>query len=345
MKSNLSQNNKELLYQWLLDSGEPWTRYRTMIDLLEMSHDHSQVQNARNDLLSHLKVQELISDCSQFPGYPLKRHNDARHVIHKLAVLADFGIKSFDPGMQEIIREIMDHQTSHGAFQILLNIPTVFGGTGEDMWSWILCDFPLLLYSLIALGLAQEEDVRKSIHYLESLVDENGYRCRASQDLGKFRGPGRKSDPCPIANLYTLKALSMAPEKISSSATNPACEVILRHWEYRGEIKLFLFGVGTDFNKLKYPFIWYDILHVAEVLSRFPSLYQDNRFVDLITAIRKMAGVDGRYVPGSMYQAWKGWSFADKKNPSPWLTFLVLRILKRIENMVRLEAQAQELET
>ncbi len=29
--------------------------------------------------------------------------------------------------------------------------------------------------------------------------------------LGKFRGPGRKDDPCPVANLYALKALSLFP--------------------------------------------------------------------------------------------------------------------------------------
>ena len=31
-----------------------------------------------------------------------------------------------------------------------------------------------------------------------------------------------------------------------------------------------------------------------------------------------------------MYRAWKDWSFADKKHPSPWLTFLALRVLKRV---------------
>jgi hypothetical protein len=34
-----------------------------------------------------------------------------------------------------------------------------------------------------------------------------------------------------------------------------------------------------------------------------------------------------------MYKPWKSWSFADKKNPSPWLTFLVLRIQKRLGQM------------
>ncbi len=35
----------------------------------------------------------------------------------------------------------------------------------------------------------------------------------------------------------------------------------------RGQKKYFLFGIGTDFHKLKYPLIWYDILHVSDVLQ------------------------------------------------------------------------------
>jgi hypothetical protein len=31
-----------------------------------------------------------------------------------------------------------------------------------------------------------------------------------------------------------------------------------------------------------------------------------------------------------MYRDWKDWSFADKKHPSPWLTFLIYRVFKRI---------------
>ena len=132
-------------------------------------------------------------------------------------------------------------------------------------------------------------------------------------------------------------------KKINSDAAHFASEALLNHWELRGKLKLYLFGIGTVFHKLKYPFIWYDILHVAEVLSHFPFLYQDIRFVELISKVSEQASGDGRYVPGSMYQAWKGWSFADKKNPSPWLTFLVLRILKRIENQVPLRTLSQGL--
>jgi len=51
---------------------------------------------------------------------------------------------------------------------------------------------------------------------------------------------------------------------------------------------------------------------------------------DMVGTITQQANEDGRYTATSMYRAWKGFSFADKRHPSPWLTFLVLRIQKRI---------------
>jgi hypothetical protein len=50
----------------------------------------------------------------------------------------------------------------------------------------------------------------------------------------------------------------------------------------------------------------------------------------MIDELAKHADEEGCYTFSYMYRAWKGWSFADRKRPSPWLTFLVLRILKRI---------------
>ena len=41
--------------------------------------------------------------------------------------------------------------------------------------------------------------------------------------------------------------------------------------------------------------------------------------------------MEGGYEAGSTYKAWKGWSFTDKKQPSPWLTFLALRTQQRID--------------
>jgi len=334
------------LMQWLLESDEPWTRYRTLVDLLDRAEDDPEVQAARAEMLAHPQVQALIAEAATWPGYPLKRHNDAKHPIYKFSTLADFGQRADDPGpvlshaLSEAegvvegiaagIEAVMAHQSPEGAFQSLMNVHKRYGGTGEDTWTWMLCDTPTLLYALLAFGLGKDERVQRAVDHLISLVDENGWRCVAAPELGKFRGPGRKEDPCPIVNVYALKALSQVPELLDSPATRTGAEMLLWHWEHQTERKIYLFGIGTDFRKLKYPFVWYDILHVVDVLSRFSFVHADPRFQEMVDTITAQADENGRYTASSMYRAWKDWSFADKKNPSPWLTFLVLWAQRRM---------------
>ena len=324
--------NNDLL-EWLIESEEPWTRYRTYIDLLEIPGEAARVQSARAEMIRHPQIQNMIQEANTWPGYAIKRHNDAAHPIYKFSTLADFGLMASDPAMQTGITSIMEHISETGAFQSLINIPKAFGGTNEDLWTWVLCDSPTLLYTLNEFGLGADARVQKASKHLMSLVDENGWRCKSDTALGKFRGPGKKSDPCPIANVYALKALSRMPEKNESAAIKAGIEMLLSHWENRGKDKMYLFGIGSDFCKLKYPFVWYDILHVADTLSRFPITHKDPRFQEMVDVITNRADENGRYTATSMYRAWKGWSFADKKEPSPWLTFLVLRIQKRIAIM------------
>jgi len=66
------------------------------------------------------------------------------------------------------------------------------------------------------------------------------------------------------------------------------------------------------------------------MLSQINRVKTDPRFLEMIDIIRDKANSDGLYTPESIWMAWKGWDFAQKKQPSPWITFLVLRILKRI---------------
>jgi hypothetical protein len=317
--------------QWLLESEDPWTRYRTLVDLLDRPEDAPEVQTARAEMLAHPQVQDLITEAVAWPGYALRRHNDAKHPIYKWSTLADFGVRASDPGINAGIEAVMAHQSPEGAFQSLVNIPKTFGGTGEDTWTWVLCDAPTLLYALLTMGLGDDERVRQAVEHLVGLVDENGWRCVGAPELGKFRGPGRKNDPCPIANVFALKALSQVPALLDSPATRTGVEMLLWHWEHQTERKVYLFGIGTDFRKLKYPFVWYDILHAVDVLSRFPFVHADPRLREMVETITAQANREGRYTAGSMYRAWQGWSFADKKHPSPWLTFLALRGQRRME--------------
>ena len=313
--------------EWLLQ-GEPWVKYNTLKELLGKSENAPEVRDARKAMIAHPLVKALQDEVSEWPWYPLKRHNDANHPLHKLAILSDFGISSDDPGINHSIEKIVVDQSLEGAFQIDMLIPTRFGGSGKPEKLWMACDAPVTLNSLLKMGLHNHEGVQNAIQHLASLVCEKGVLCTGANP--KFRGPGRKDDPCPYATLLTTKALTHIPE-FKSEALKGA-EMLLSHWEHQKERKLYLFGIGTDFKKLKYPFVWYDILHVADVLSRIDAVRNDERLRELIDTIISKQDVNGRFTPESVWMAFKNWDFGQKKTPSFWMTFLVARIVKRIYN-------------
>jgi hypothetical protein len=222
----------------------------------------------------------------------------------------------------------MEHQSLSGPFQVLMNISKSYGGTGEDQWAWVLCDAPLLVYALGKSGLARDPRIQSAAAYLVGLVRDNGWPCAG--DLGKFRGPGRKDDPCPFANLAMLKALSVMPEWRDSDAAKKGVESQLHLWETRREQHPYMFYMGTDFCKLKAPLVWYDVLHALDTLSRFPWIGDDPRLRDMASIVAGKQDADGRFTPESVWQAWSGWEFGQKKQPSRWLTLLATRALSTI---------------
>ena len=316
---------------WLCEQA-PWVRYRTRIDLLDKSKDNPEVKRDYEELINHQLIKTLLQEIQEWPGQPMKRHNDAKLLFHKLVFLADLGISKDNPLVAQVIKKILASQSREGPFQIIGNIPTVFGGSGQDELIWMLCDAPLVTYALVKLGVNNDTNVQKSIDYLLSLIKDFGWPCAATTTLGKkFKGPGKRTDPCPYANLIMLKLISVIPELHNSHEAKKGAEVLLTLWEYRKEVKYFLFGMGTDFKKLKAPMIWYDILHVTDVLSHYKWTHNDKRFVDMIQLLQTHADENGRYKASSAWRAWKDWDFGQKKTASGWITFLVYRILRRIK--------------
>jgi hypothetical protein len=317
------------LYEWLLE-GAPWVEYRTRIDLLQQSEDEPEVREAKKRIKGHPQIKALLAELKKWPGPALKSHKDAAHLIHKLVFIADVGLSMEDKDIEIIVSKILKCRSPEGPFEVILNIPTHFGGTGTDTLSWILCDAPAVIFALIEFGLIDNMQVIKAVEHLAPLIRDNGWPCFASPVMGKFRGPGRKDDPCPYANLLMLKVLSRLPDRNDSRESRVGIESALSLWELRKEKKPYLFAMGTDFKKLKAPLIWYDILHVTDVLTRFPFLKNDERLCEMIDIIKAKKDNNGYYKAESVWRAWKDWDFGQKKTPSKWITFLSHRITSRL---------------
>jgi hypothetical protein len=313
----------------------PWTEFRTRIDLLDEPADSKNVMLAREKMIKHSSVELVVNELTNWPGTVLSSHKSAGQHYHKLSFLADIGVKHDDPKINIIIEKVFEHTSNQGPFQLPMNIPTHFGGTGQDQYAWALCDAPITVYSLAKMGLTNDERVIKAKDYLINLGRKNGYPCVASPELGKFRGPGKKDDPCPYATLIMLKLLNLYETDRSSDYAKDSIDSLLNLWENSLTQRPYIFYMGNDFRKLKAPFIWYDILHLADTLSNFSHAKRDKRFMEIVDLIFQKVDSNGLFTPESVWQAWKGWDFGQKKKPSAWLTFLVYRIKKRLESNIQ----------
>lgn len=315
--------------RWMLH-GPAWIRYNVLINLLDRKREDPQVISSYTDTINDPNIISLLADVQDWEHILLKRHNNASHPIHKLNFLANIEISPQEPGIQSAIRKILKHRSKEGPFQVLSNYPTNFGGSGVDEWLWCLCDAPLTIYILIKFGLGNSEIVLSALKYLNSLIRDNGWPCAVCKSLGKFRGPGKKSDPCPYANLLMLKVNALINDPIYEENINIGIETILGLWEHSREKRPYLFKMGTNFRKLKVPFIWYDILHILDVLSQYKQTYRDPRFQSMLDVVRSKSGIDFRITSESIWTKWKGWEFCQKQKPSMWVTFSILRILRRV---------------
>ena len=315
---------------WML-VGEPWIEYRTRRDLLGQSEKDPQVKSVRKSMLANTQVQDLVAELSGWPGTVISSHKSASQPFHKLTFIADLGLVASDPGVDVIVARILEHQAVEGPFELPMNIPEHYGGTGHDQWAWALCDAPLIVYALVKFGLENEPVVQAAIKYLTGLVRDNGWPCVVSKELGKFRGPGRKDDPCPFATLAMLKTLSEIEALRDSPACHTGADALLALWSESTTRHPYMFYMGTDFRKLKVPFVWYDLMHVLDVLSRFSWLKEDPRFLDMLDMLKSKADRQGRFTLDSIWTAWKSWEFGQKKEPSRWLTLLAWRIIGRVE--------------
>jgi hypothetical protein len=314
---------------WLLE-GEPFVEYRTRRDLLGQTEEDPSVRSARASMLAEPRLTGLVNDLTAWPGKVIASHKSSSQPFHKLTFIADLGLNTGDNGVDRIVSAILEHRSDEGPFQLPMDVAQHHGGTGAEAWAWALCDAPLLVYALAKMGLSEDRTVRIAIDHLNALVRDNGWPCVVSKELGTFRGPGRKDDPCPFATLGMLKALAEFDDLRDGPACHVGAETLLTLWDESEKRHPYMFHMGTDFRKLKAPFVWYDLLHVLDVLSKFPWLADDPRLQDMVAVLLSKADSQGRFMPESVWTPWREWEFGQQREPSRWITVLASRIFKRV---------------
>ena len=312
---------------FILENGEAWLQFATRKNLRKESKES--LADLKLQALSEPKIKAYLSDITDFHSILVSNHKNPDLPIHKLLFLLDIGFNTDVSEIQTAIDKIMENKDSNGIYQSLTNIPKHFGGSGEDIFGWCLCDAPLLLFALLKAGLDYEKYIKQGVDYLVGFHQDYGFPCTVSKEFGKFRGPGRKDDPCPYASLIMLKLLTAIPEYSGSDIARETAEALLSLWENSLDRHPYMFYMGTDFRKLKAPAMWYDIVSVVDVLSRVDSVKVDVRFIEMVSLIKSKQDSNGLFTPEAVFQKFKGWDFGQKKSSSPYLTYLCYQILER----------------
>ncbi len=332
MTQNISWLNKlnSNPIPWLLESN-PWTRYRILLDLLDYSKDHKEVITARKELINHPFVNTILTELSDWMPKAATRNNDPQIHYFKLRMLADFGLSKRDKGISAIKQKAITHVIdNHFACR---GVEPSRPKKGEkytkpnlldDVWHISPCNSPMITYALKALGF-DDAPVKKAIKALrDAWNSEIGWFCHYFFVDSQFK---REQAGCPMAGLMALELFSLVPELKESIYAQNAFVPLVYHKNLGKSI--YYFGRSKKFWTFKYPFVWYNGLYLVDVLSRFSFTKDSPLLSECINWIESNQDSQGRFKATSIFLPYKQWDFGQKKEPSPWITFLCCRILKR----------------
>lgn len=180
------------------------------------------------------------------------------------------------------------------------------------------------------LGLLEDSRLQRAYDWLIKRQRlDGGFWCK---DTGQIDGPREKEPSCAMATMFALGALAQNPELRNGETAKKGVDFLFECWQNRGKIKYAGHDsqVGKDWHKLKYPFTDYKILKFLDVLSQFDHAKQRLQESEMVKLLLSKQDEGGRFTPESIHKVWLDFDFGQKERPSRWITFLALRIVKRI---------------
>jgi len=307
---------------WLLE-GDPWVRFRTLVDLLDKNENEGEVIQTKKEIVQHPLMKKIFKKQNKdgywgvpkdiFTWWPKK---DTTFWL--LPILADFAFTKEDKKVARACEYVFNLQLESGGFA------SFYPGKAAD------CHTAILLEPLAKMGFSDDARLKKAYQWLVSRQrQDGGWWCKDTAQIGR---PREKEPSCAFATTFVLGAVGQNPLLKKNKVAERGVEFLFQCWENKGKIKYAGHDsqIGTGWEKLKYPFTDYRILKCLDTLSGFKFTKNDPRFKDMIHMLASKRDPSGRFTPESIHLVWSDFDFGQKEKPSRWITFLALRILKRI---------------
>jgi hypothetical protein len=290
------------------------------------------VQAARQRMLCDPGAVSLRGRAGRSPGAVIASHKSASQPFHRLNFLARSRcLRADDAGMAPLIAQIVQQRSPEGPVPRCrcrhVWSSAQSGGPGRCATRRCWCT------ALIRFGLEGRPEVEAALAAPGRAGAREPLAMRRSRRRWRrFRRPGRREDRA-VRPVWPRSRRSPSARR-REEQRRPACtgaETLLALWaDSRTPSATCSTWAQTSAGR-KRRWRGYDLLHVLDVLSRFPWLAGDARLQDMLAVLRQKGDEAGRFTPESVWTAWKDWEFGQKRAPSRWLTLLCWRVIRRIE--------------
>jgi len=320
-KLSLKKQAESIPLDWLL-SGEPFVRYRTLVDLLDKDREDKEVLAVERLVAKHKLVKQLLAKQNEdgYWGTPediFKWWPKTDTTFWLLGVLAGFGFRKENKKIARAAEYVFSTQHPSGGF-----------GCGPPLKPYD-CFTGILAEALARLGYADDARLQNAYDWLlQRQRGDGGFWCK---NTGQPGGPRESEPSCAFGSLCVLGAFAVHPAFRRKAITTKTGEFLLECWQNRTRVKYAGHDsqIGTGWDRLKYPFTDYRILKYLDVLTQFRFARHDPRMREMLDALMSKRDADGRFRAESIHKTWSDFDFGQKESPSRWITVIAYRIMKR----------------
>ena len=310
---------------WLLE-GPAYVRYKTLIDILGRGPDETKARKARAAVSRDHAVKQLMArrNTDGYWGTPediFKWWPKKDTTFWVLGVLADFGLTRRNLQISRACEYVLSTQLPSGGFGVSPP-PKPYD-----------CFTGVIVSALARLGYSKDKRLERAYGWLlDRQRRDGGFWCK---DTGQCGGPREKEPSCALGSLWVLSALTANPTLATGEVAGKCAAFLLGCWDNRGKIKYAGHDsqIGSGWEKLKYPFTDYRILHYLDTISRVPSIRKDARVHEIAGALISRRDSEGLFTPESIHKAWSDFDFGQKRQPSMWLTCIAYGALARLDRL------------
>ncbi len=319
---------------WLLEAENPSVRYFTLTELLGKPQDDAEVVSAKKEIMLAGAVPKILSkqssdDCWEAP----EEYYTAKYkgTSWQLLILSELGADGKNERIQKVCEFILEasQDLESGGFSIWHSVK-MGGGRHSGV---IPCLTGNMVYSLIRLGLLEDERVQRGVDWIVRYqrFDDGDSRAPNVWPYENLISGCFGKHSCHMGVVKSLKALAEIPANKQSKAVNDTiaqgAEYMLKHHIHKRSHNL------TKVSKpgwlhFGFPLMYQDdVLEVLGILTKLG--YRDERMQEAIDLVVAKQDKLGRWNLENTFNGRFQTNIEQKGKPSKWITLNALTVLKR----------------